>query len=337
MAKRVIIIGAGAILNAWHKPLKAEGVEVAAVVDLNKAAAEAKIAKFEFEGAKAHDDLGTAIAESNADFAVDLTTPNAHCKVVCQSLEAGLDVIGEKPMSETLDQARKMVATADQTGRLYMVSQSRRYVDAHQQIAATVKAGKIGRITSMHCDFFMGCHFGGFRDEMDHVLVNDMSIHHFDLARLFVDADPVSVFAEEYVPAESWYRDGPNANCLFTMTDDIRFTYRGSWCAEGMHTSWHGNWRIIGTKGTITYENDQAPRGQIVVSEEGFNRPLGDVTLAAAPELAGGQHGALQEFLSAIDGGPTPQGECHDNIKSMAMVDYAVQSAESGQRVEVTI
>ncbi len=334
--KRAIIIGAGGILGAWHKPLKAEGVEIAAVVDLDKALAERKIDHFQFTGAKAGDDLAAALCECEADFAVDLTTPSAHCQVVCQALEAGLHVIGEKPMSENIDQARKMVAAADQADRLYMVSQSRRYNATHQRIAATVRAGKLGRITSVHCDFFMGCHFGGFRDVMDHVLLNDMSIHHFDMARLFVEFDPVRVYAEEYVPAGSWYKDGPNAHCLFTMTDDIRFTYRGSWCAEGMHTSWEGAWRIIGEQGTLVYDREVLA-GQIVAGDEGFNRPLADLELAPEPQVAGGQHGALREFLAALDGGPAPQGECHDNIKSMAMVDYAVQSAEAGRRVDVAI
>jgi predicted dehydrogenase len=335
--KRAIIIGTGGILGAWQKHLHTEGVQVVGAVDLDKARAQEKIDKFGFTGAKAYDDLGAALDECQADFALDLTTPNAHCAVVCAALEAGLHVIGEKPMCETIEQARQMVAAADKADRIYMVSQSRRYLPIHQQIADTVRSGAIGQITSMHCDFFMAIHFGGFRDVMKHVLLNDMSIHHFDLARQFIDADPLSVYAEEYLPAETWYADGPNANCLFTMTDNIRFTYRGSWCAEGLHTSWQGNWRIIGTKGTITYEQDNDPIGQIVSYDDEQNRTTHELELAPKVDMAKGQHGALKEFLAAIDGGPTPQGECHDNIKSMAMVDYAIQSADAGQRVDVVI
>ncbi len=272
--RKAIMVGTGGISRAWFPGIKKENVEFVALVDLNPDAARQRAEQQELTDALITDDLAKALAETDADFAIDLTVPSAHCQVVCQCLEAGLDVIGEKPMAETMDQCRKMVDTAAQTGRRYMVSQSRRYSVNHQRIAQTVRSGALGQVTSVHCDFFMGCHFGGFRDEMKSVLLNDMSIHHFDLARLFTGANPLTVFAEEYNPAGSWYAHGPNANCLFEMTDDIRLTYRGSWCAEGCHTSWNGDWRIIGTKGTLIYQKDKEPFGQVVAGDEGFNRPL---------------------------------------------------------------
>jgi len=335
MAK-AIVVGAGGISNAWFKPLKAEDVDVVAVVDLNKANAEQRIAEHELN-AKATDDLDKALADHPSDFVVDLTIPDAHCEVTCESLETGRHVIGEKPMAATFEQARRMVAAAEKTRKLYMVSQSRRYNARHEQVRRTLETGAIGPVTHAHCDFFMGCHFGGFRDEMEHVLLNDMSIHHFDLMRMFTGLDPVAVYAEEYNPHGSWYAHGPNANCLFEMTGGVRFTYRGSWCAEGCHTSWNGDWRITGPKGTYIFEQDQPPRGQVVAGDEGFNRPLTEAPIADEPQLKGnGQHGALIEFLAAIDGGPTPQGECRDNIKSMAMVSAAIESAATGQRIDIT-
>ena len=109
-------------------------------------------------------------------------------------------MIGEKPMAEKMEQAREMVAASDKSGKLYMVSQSRRYVPDHSAGRRHDRGGKIGKVTTILCDFYIGAHFGGFRAEMDHVLLNDMAIHHFDLARMFTGLDPVSVFAEEFNP-----------------------------------------------------------------------------------------------------------------------------------------
>jgi hypothetical protein len=50
---------------------------------------------------------------------------------------------------------------------------------------------------------------------------------------------------------------------------------------------------------------------------------------------ATGQHGALREFLQAIQGGPAPQGECHDNIKSLAMVFAVIESSNKKRRVAI--
>jgi len=49
-----------------------------------------------------------------------------------------------------------------------------------------------------------------------------------------------------------------------------------------------------------------------------------------------GQHGALREMLTWLAGGATPQGACHDNVKSFAMQAGAIASAEGGQRVPLT-
>src|SRR5690606_11132473 len=109
-----------------------------------------------------------------------------------------------------------------------------------------------------------------------------MTIHHFDLARMFCGCRAVSVYAEEFNPAGSWYQGDAAAHCLFEMEDGIRFTYRGSWCAEGCHTSWNGNWRIIGTRGTLLYERDQNPHGAVVAKEEGFIRPKAPLEVVSA-------------------------------------------------------
>ena len=81
-------------------------------------------------------------------------------------------------------------------------------------------------------------HFGGFREEMDHVLLLDMAIHTFDAARFMVEGDPRGVYCREWEPTGSWYAQGSAANAIFELTGDVVFTYRGSWCAEGCSTSW---------------------------------------------------------------------------------------------------
>jgi len=47
--------------------------------------------------------------------------------------------------------------------------------------------------------------------------------------------------------------------------------------------------------------------------------------------------GSLRDFLHALRTGATPMGECHDNIKSLAMVFAAIESAATGRRVPVKI
>jgi predicted dehydrogenase len=335
--QRVLVIGAGGISNAWFPPIKAEKLNVVGVVDLRPDAAAAQIEKYQLAGARPYTDLAHALRETSADFALDLTIPEAHADVTIACLKAGLHVMGEKPMAASMVQARKMVQTSERTGKLYMVSQSRRWEEKPRTLANTVRAGRIGELTTLNCDFFIGAHFGGFRDEMPSPLILDMAIHHFDLARLISGKDPVSVYAEEFNPHGSWYKGEVAANCLFTFTDNVRFTYRGSWCAEGCHTAWNGDWRAIGIKGTALYERDHDIAGEVIAKPGGFHSTFKPLVPKPANLKFQTMHGSLRAMLSFLRTGKRPETECHDNIKSLAMVFAAIESAKTGKRVAIKI
>lgn len=333
---RTIVVGAGSISKSWFGPLKDEGVQVQSVVDLNLEAAQARIDEYELD-AVASNDLDQTLAHTKADFVIDLTLPEAHCEVTCKAMQAGFHVISEKPMTTSMAQARKMVATSEQTNKLYMVSQSRRWEPLHDQYHLAINHGQLGNLTTINCDFYLAAHFDGFRAQMPSPLILDMSIHHFDLARLFTKADPVAVYAHEFNPKGSWSKGDIAASCIFEMSNGIVFTYRGNWSSEGCHTSWNGHWRTIGEHGTILLENDAQPKGQIIDSKEGFHRPLKDATIPCSSLKHKTMRGALREMLEYLRSGKMPQTECHDNIKSLAMVFAAMQSSREGKRIVIDI
>ena len=68
----------------------------------------------------------------------------------------------------------------------------------------------------------------------------------------------------------------------------------------------------------------------------GFMRKKEDLKIEAAEELEFTAHaGVLHEFMDSLKNGTEPQTICTDNIKSLAMVHAAVESAESGKKVEI--
>ena len=337
MAKRsCVVVGAGGISNAWFPPLQAEKVEIRGVIDLDVDRAREQCEKYELE-TEVSDNMSAVLKRTQPDFVVDLTVPEAHCQVTCKALRAGCHVIGEKPMANSMAEARRMVRASEETGRMYMVSQSRRFVPRHEALQKMASGGRVGELTTLNCDFFMACHFGGFRDEMESPLILDMSIHHFDLARYLSGKDPAAVYAHEFNPRGSWYAGDVAASCIFEMSDGVVFTYRGSWCAEGMRTSWQGNWRIIGERGTILYEQDELPVAQVTAGKTGFTRELKEVKPPKETMKYEGMHGALRAMLAFLRTGKTPQTECHDNIKSLAMVFGAMESARKKRRVKISI
>lgn len=327
---RGLLVGAGGMGRAWGKNLKEEGV-LAGWVDVREGAAADAARELEVD-LPTGTDLSALIDRAAPDFVIDVTAPEAHHDVTLLALSRGLPVIGEKPMATSMDQARAMVAASERAGKLYMVSQSRRYDPGLVAYRRLVE--RLGPLGILQADFMIGAHFGGFRDEMDHVLLVDMAIHTFDEARFLSGSDPVSVYAEEYNPAWSWYRGNACANCLFEMSNGLRFSYRGSWCAEGLPTSWDGDWRAVGPKGSAIWEKNGTPYAEIVTGNDGFIRRV-ERSEETPNEIDRGIKGSLKEFLNALRTGETPQGECHDNLKSLAMVFAAVESARRGEKLTI--
>ncbi len=337
---RAVIAGCGGICCHWLNMMKdiAE-VEVVGLVDLDESTACQRKTDYELVAAETGTDLAAMIDRTRPDAVFDLTIPEAHHAVVLTALAKGCHVLGEKPLAASLAQAKEMVAAAQQAGKVYSVIQNRRYDRRIRRVRQAVSQGLIGDLTTVNCDFYIGAHFGGFRERMEHVLLLDMAIHTFDAARYLSGADPVAVWAKEWNPTGSWYDHDASAIAVFEMSDGIIYTYRGSWCAEGLNTTWECDWRLLGATGTILWDGADNMRGQNVAKPEGFHYQWQDIEFPAPddPAKEGGHAGLIREFVQCVRNGQQPETAAEDNIKSLAMVFAAIQSAETGQRVEIKL
>ncbi len=339
---RAVLVGCGGISRTWLDAIKEmPGLEVVGLVDIREEAARGRADEYGLRGALVSTDLRMTLEETHPDMVFDCTVPAAHVNVTLEALRHGCHVLGEKPMAGSLDDARRMIAAAREAGRLYAVIQNYRYNPAIRRLKSFLESGEIGPIATVHSDFYIGAHFGGFRDRMEHVLLLDMAIHTFDAARLLTGADPLSVYCHEWNPSGSWYDHGASAVAVFEMTGGIVYTYRGSWCAEGLNTKWASEWRVIGERGSVKWDGGDGFQAQVVEETGGFFSKWRDVELpphSAVPQDEGGYEGhagLIREFVHCVRTGSTPETICTDNIKSLAMVLGAVESAELGERVEV--
>ena len=336
---RIALAGCGDISNVWLSSLaKLDTARVVGLVDLDITRARTQAEAFALKDVSVGSDLENMILDTGAEVVFDCTVPPAHHGVVLTALAQGCHVFGEKPLAETMPQAREMVAAAEKAGRVYGVMQNRRWLPGIRRVRHALDAGCIGKAHSLHADFFLGPHFGGFREEMKHVLLLDMAIHSFDQARFLLDANPLSSVAAEWNPPGSWYGHGASAMAFFEMDGGRTVTYRGSWCAEGLPTSWECAWRIVGDKGTLIWDGGQEMRAEVVDGTEGFLRPTRSVDIPEyhLPEADNGHSGAIRNFLQSLAKGKSPATPASDNLHSLAMVHAAIRSAESGCRVDVS-
>lgn len=335
MKHRIVVAGCGGMSNTWlDYAAKRENAEIVGLVDIFEESAKAMAAKRGLD-VPVFTDLGAALAATDANLVFDVTIPASHKEIVTTALNAGCNVFGEKPMAESYEDALEIVALSQETGRRYAVMQNRRYLKQIRALRGLLQKGEIGTVGSLHADFFIGAHFGGFRDAMDSPLVVDMAIHTFDQARFISGADPVSVYCHEFNPPGSWYKGNASAVCIYEMSDGSVFTYRGSWCAEGFNTSWEADWRVIGSEGSALWDGRAMPYAEKVNPEkqEGFIREMVRVESEDDWNGSEGHHGCLDEMFAALEEGRPAETDSLDNIKSVNMVFGAIRSARTGQKV----
>ncbi len=337
---RAVLVGCGQMSRGWLKAIRetddlAGRLDIVGFVDLDADLAAARAAEYGFAGARTGSDLAAMLEELRPNVVFDLVVPQARFGVVKMSLAHGCDVLSEKPMANTLDEARELLGLATRAGRTHAIVQNRRHLPGIRRMKALIDGGGLGDIVALHADFFIAPHFGGFRDEMDHVLLLDMAIHTFDAARYLLPSEPCAVYCQETNPKGSWYAHGASANALFDVADGSVFSYRGSWCAEGAPTSWESTWRVVGTNGSAIWDGNLAIDGGVRDGDEGFLRPTRPIEVPAVPDLAAEGHaGVILDFVSALEGGRDPLSVNTDNIRSLAMVFAAIESAETGRRVD---
>jgi predicted dehydrogenase len=332
---RGIVAGAGALGPYWATELLVgEETELAGWVDLDEKLVRAAAKEVGAGDIAIGTDVERMLDELQPDFLINVTAPTAHYVVTMAALERGIPVLSEKPMAASMEEARAMVSAAERNGVLFMVSQNRRYKPSLEAFRETL--AELGPLSSLSCDFYRAHRNSGsaFLFSLAQPLPLHMAIHLFDAARYLSGADPETVYCESYHPQGTWY-DGPAAaHAVFRMTDGVRFSFDGNWAAWGFQTSWTGSWRVVGENGTATWDGDHES-----LVESGNGTKLRPVPLSRPEVERPGRFGQLEEsladFLHALRGGPAPLGECHDNIRSLAMCHAAVESAALGAPVNV--
>ena len=340
---KIVIVGCGGMSETWIKAaLALPGVSVVGLVDVIELAAQKRRDQFNLSEAVTGTNLAEVLKRTQADVVFDVAVPEVHYDVTLTALAHGCHVLGEKPLANSMAEARAMVNAARDAKRIFAVMQNRQHHPIMRRLRQLVRGGQLGQLTTVNIDFYIGAHFGGFRDRMQHVLLLDMAIHTFDQARFITGADPVAVaYAKEWNPAGSWYDQDASAIAIYEMSNGLIVNYRGSWCAEGLRSSWESEWRLIGTQGTAKWDGDNNGNKNVVIERVsqsvGF---LSEVVQGDLPSLdddskTSGHTSLIADFLQCVRTGQLPETHGEDNIKSLAMVFGAIECAESGRRIEL--
>jgi predicted dehydrogenase len=145
---KVGLIGTGFGTKVHMPAMRADKhIEVVAICSAQRARAEAAAKKWEVEYAT--DDYRELIARDDVELVDICTTPASHAEMTIAALEAGKDVLCEKPLAMSRAEARAMTAAADaarreRSGLVDAVHHELRYLPYRRLLRDLVRSGYLG-------------------------------------------------------------------------------------------------------------------------------------------------------------------------------------------------
>jgi len=141
------------------------------------------------------------IAEGKVNTVIVTTIDRTHHHFIIRALEAGCDVITEKPLTVDEGKCRAIFSALERTGGTLRVTFNYRYAPRNSRIKQLLKEGAVGEIKSVHFEWFLDTVHGAdyfrrwHRDKRNSggLLVHKAS-HHFDLVNWWLDSAPELVF-----------------------------------------------------------------------------------------------------------------------------------------------
>jgi len=147
-------------------------------------------------------ELGAMLAEARPDTLVVCTRDSAHDDHIVAALEAGVDVITEKPMATTAAKCARILAAERRTGRRVDVAFNYRFAPTARAVKQLLRSGAIGDVVSVDFHWYLDVQHGADYFRRWHAerassgsLFVHKATHHFDLLNWYLESDPEEVFA----------------------------------------------------------------------------------------------------------------------------------------------
>ena len=192
-----------------------------------------------------------------ADFVLDVTPPAIHEEIAMQTFAAGLHLLGEKPLSDQYEAARRVVEAGTQAGVAHMITQNYRFNGLPRTTRRLLTEDLIGPVGQLDVSLYVnwadspGSHYV----TEPYMFLTDMGIHHFDMMRHTLGQDPVSAHALTWNLPWGWHQGDAAQMILFRFANGAIATHRGIGCTVGHVPAGHnGEWRYEGPRGTLTWE-----------------------------------------------------------------------------------
>lgn len=344
MKKFAAVIGYGG-MGGWHTQhlLKSDVFELAGIYDIK----EERRALAESRGIHAYATREELLADPRIEL-VTIATPNdTHEEIAIAALRAGKNVICEKPVTLSMESLERMIAVAEECGKIFTVHQNRRFDVDYLAMKKLHDSGEIGDVIRLESrvhgsrgipsDWRGMKQYGGgmlydwgihlidqvlmvlgwdvdtVRCRMDHITNTEVD-DGFQLEITFKSGAfaYVELGTYNFIPLPRFYMKGTKGTALIT---DWREETQVVKCKH-----WHES-EVLPVETAAGLTKTMAPRDSVTVDEYRLPRPASDV------------HDYYRNIAQAIDGRAT-QLVTHEQMRiDLRLIQCAFESAERGETV----
>ncbi|MCD9022018.1 Gfo/Idh/MocA family protein [Cohnella silvisoli] len=287
-------------------------------------------------------DYGTFLRESGADALVLAVPHDLHAKMTLEAMEHGKHVLLEKPMSTSVADGERMVASAKERGLSFMIAQNWRYTPWCRQIKSIIDSGELGNIRMIRSDWVLNFHdfypkgtwiYDGQRGGGGAVI--GLVVHNLDYLR-FLFGEVRKVYAQHL------YTDEWSSNRAENMSM-IQFEFESGALGQ-MLTSYtpfinqdSGPLQVYGDQGMLTAkrmfpEHIYVTSSSRTSAEKAVDRRFDEVSVEPGEPFAVTQ---LRHFAECVKTGNKPISSGEDNLGTIRLVESIYESARTGEPVLV--
>jgi UDP-N-acetylglucosamine 3-dehydrogenase len=324
--KRLAVIGLGVMGQNHTRVLKdMEGVELAAVCDMNAKAVDSISNRFDVKGYRSWTEM---LEQEKLDAAIIAVPTRGHLEVAQGALARGLHVLVEKPIATNLSEGRALVDSATRSGCLLAVGHIERFNPAVRELRRRMNAGDIGRVFQVQTQ-----RMGPFPDRVRDVgVVIDLATHDLDVMRTVVGCEVDRLHAETEQRIHTEHEDMLNA--LLRFDNGVVGVLQVNWLTPTKirELSVLGEGGLLHvdylTQELTQYKNAEAAsmdaEGQLEGVSEGevIHHPI---TKGEPLKLE------LQSFIRAVRGEGDVEVDGEDGLRALHLAQALVAAAHEGR------
>lgn len=324
--RRILVVGTGSI-GLRHARLCMERPDLAVEVCDSRPAGLAEARKV-LGDVRAWADLGAALA-SGPDLAVVATPHDTHQPVASAAMRAGAHVLCEKPMTDTLAAANRLVADARDTGRVLRVGFMLHFHPGMRRLKELVAGGALGQVLQMR--YAVGSYVtlensrSRYQQSVFGAIMMDY-VHGIDLGLWFTGRAAAGAYARGIQAGRLELTSNPNViSVVLDHADPLLFEVHVDYVAKPQPSCFE----ILGDRGWARYD---FLANRLELGNPAKETPFVEAVPVERDDLYREQ---IQGFLDAVDGKPDQLTTAEQGLRSVATVEAVLASLRSGRREAV--